>query len=254
MDGRIIGIIIILVLLLILVIICYVAYKKIKRKIRRFARMAWGTDSISAGIGKMESEYATTPKSVSSATGLYLPRIVRDFPEFHYDEMKERAENVLVSFLRSLDTQNAAFLTEGTEALKEKLSMHISMLKSQGIRSHYDDIKVHRTEIHQYRKEKGRCSIILQSAVEYVYYAQQGANVIAGRKDRKTQAKYNIHMIYVQDQDVVEDTREAALGLNCPNCGAPLTSLGAKVCAYCETPLVEFNIRIWNFNDIEEIR
>ncbi|MBQ7955339.1 MAG: zinc ribbon domain-containing protein [Lachnospiraceae bacterium] len=254
MEAIIIGLIIILVLILILILIFYIIYRNISKKVRGLSRAIWGTSSVSAGIKKMNMEYSTTPKSVSSATGLYLPRIVRDFPEFHYDEMKERAENVLISFLRGIDAQNVALLTEGTQELKDKLSMYVSMQKAQSLRSHYDKIKVHRTELHQYRKEKGRCSITFQSAVEFVYYTIKQGEVIAGRKDLKTQAKFNIKMIYIQDRDVIESMADAALGLNCPNCGAPLSGLGAKTCAYCDTPLIEFNIRVWNFSDVEEIK
>lgn len=251
MEWIVTGMIIVLVLLLILAAVIYIAYRNISRKVRGYSKMIFGTESVGQGLSQMQAEYAETPKSVSSATGLYLPRIVRDFPEFHYDEMKERAENVLVSYLRGIDGQNAALLTEGTSELKEKLSMHISMLKAQNIREHYEGIRVHRTEIHQYRKEKGRCSVIFQSAVEYRHYSEQQGKILAGRSDLKSQAKYNIRMIYVQDRDVIGATKDAALGLNCPNCGAPLSSLGAKICAYCDTPLVEFNIRIWNFSDVE---
>ncbi len=253
-NPNLIALIIALVLLLILVLVVYIAYRKIQEKIRRFSRTLWGTNSVRAGISKMNREYSTTPKSVSSATSLQLPRIVRDFPEFHYDEMKERAENVLISYLRAVDSRNKNLLTEGTAELQEKLGMVISMLAAQSSRAHYEKIHVHRTEINQYRKEKGRCSIVFQSAVEYVYYTERQGELLAGRRDLKTQAKYNIEMIYIQDRDVVEDTRDMALGLNCPNCGAPLSGVGAKVCAYCDSPLVEFNIRVWNFSDVEEVK
>lgn len=254
MNKNLTGIIIILVLLLILAAVCYAVYRKIREKVRRFARMAWGSDSLSQGIRNMETEYASTPKSVSAGTGIYLPQIMKDFPEFHYDEMKERAENVLVSYLRSLDSLNAGLLTEGTWQLKEKLAMQIDMLRGKGRKTHYDKIKVHRTELHRYRKEKGRCSILFQSAVEYVYYTEQDGKAAEGRKDLKTQTKYNTELIYIQDREIVEDTRDMGLGLNCPNCGAPLSGLGARVCAYCDSPVVEWNILVWNFSDIEEIR
>ncbi len=254
MEGIIIGLIIVLILLLLLVLICYIVYKKITAKVRSFSRTVFGTNSLQAGIRKMDMEYSTTPKSVSSATGLYLPRIVRDFPEFHYDEMKERAENVLVSYLRGIDGQNPGILTEGTSELKDKLSMYISMLKAQGIKSHYDKIHVHKTEIHKYNKDEGRCSITFQSAVEFIYYSEKQGEVISGRKDIKTQAKFNTELIYIQDRDVIEESGDMALGLNCPNCAAPISGLGAKVCAYCDTPLIEFNIRVWHFGDIEEVK
>lgn len=251
MEWIITGMIIILVLILILVAIGYIVYRNVSKKVRGYSKMIFGTESLSSGLNQIQQEYAQTPKSVSSATGLYLPRIVRDFPGFHYDEMKERAQNVLVSYLHSIDRQDAAILSEGTQELKDRLSMRISMLKSQDIREHYENIRIHQTEIHQYRKEKGRCSIIFQSAVEYKHYSEQQGKIIAGRNDLKSQEKYNIRMIYIQDRDIMEDTRDTALGLNCPNCGAPLSSLGAKVCAYCDTPLIEFNIRIWYFSDVE---
>lgn len=254
MNPNLIGLIIVLVLLLTLAIVCYWAYKKITQKVRSFSKMIFGTTDIKAGINRAELQYATTPKSVAAATKLCLPRITKDFPDFHYDEMKEKAENVLVSYLRALDSRNKDVLYEGTQELKDKLAMQIAMLKNQGIETHYEQIKVHRTEIHQYRKDQGRCSIIFQSAVEYLHYAEQNGTVISGRKQMKTQAKYNVQMNYIQDRDIVEDTREQALGLNCPNCGAPLSTLGAKICAYCDSPLVEFNIKIWSFSDVEEVK
>lgn len=247
-------IIIALVLLLGLVGIVYYAYRTIRAKVRRFSRMAFGTDSLSEGFEQMESEYATTPKSVSAATGLYLPRVTKDFPDFHYDEMKERAENVLVSYLRSIDADNPLLLTEGTEELKDQLAMRVEMLRSQETEEHFSQINIHRTEISQYRKQRGRCSVVFQSAVEYFYYyKQKNGDILKGSPDTRMQAKYDVECIYIQDRDKVSGIREAALAVNCPNCGAPLSGLGAKVCAYCDTPIVELNIRSWNFSDVKEI-
>ncbi len=254
MDTTIKGLIIVLVLLLILVGIVYYAYRTIRRKIRRFSYMAFGTGSLLRGLGQGEAEYMTTPKSVSSATGLYLPRIMKDFPDFHYDEMKIRAENVLVSYLRSIDAQNSVLLTEGTAELKDRLMMRLEMMKSQGYAEHFSQMKIHRTEIFQYRKQKGRCSIIFQSAIEYFQYIKdKEGNIKNGSPNNLKQTRYNIECIYIQDRDLVEDIRDAALGLNCPNCGGPISGVGAKVCVYCNTPIVDINIRSWNFSHVEEV-
>ena len=60
-------------------------------------------------------------------------------------------------------------------------------------------------------------------------------------------------LVYIQDQDMIENQEDAGLGLNCPNCGAPLPGLGAKKCIYCDTPIVEYNLRVWNFSRVEEV-
>lgn len=228
----------------------YYAYRRIRKKLRGFSSMAFGTPDILQGLQSVEQESEITPKSVSAATSLYLPTIMREFPDFHYDEMKRRAENVLVSFLRSVDGLDASRLTEGTSELRGKLKLKIDMLRDAGRREHFENIRVHRTEISAYRKAKGRCSVIFQSAVEYHYWAEQGGQVTEGARDRLCQGRYNVELIYIQDREMVENTADAGLAMNCPNCGAPLPKLGAKRCAYCDSPIVEFNIRTWNFSDV----
>ena len=89
------GWIIVLVIVLALLISIWVLIKKITSKIESFSRMAFGTSDIRKGVEQMELEYATTPKSVSGMTNLYLPKIAADFPEFEYNEMRTRAVNVL---------------------------------------------------------------------------------------------------------------------------------------------------------------
>lgn len=251
-KGKLIAIIVILVLVLVIIGIVFCVYIKIRNKIRYYSKQLFGTSNIVDGVKSMEMEQALTPKSVSAATGLYLPSIMKDFPDFHYDEMKTRAENVLISYLRSVDARNANLLTEGTSELKDNLSMRISALRNMGQKEHFQNIKVHRTEIYQYRKAKGRCSIVFQSAVEYIHYLEQGGSIKKGRNDIREQSKYDIEVIYIQDRDMIENVNDAGLAMNCPNCGGPLPKLGAKVCAYCDSPVVEFNIRTWNFAAVEE--
>lgn len=252
MSGNIIGLIIALVLLLVLMGVVYYVYVKISNKVRNFSNMVFGTDDLLKGIKKQETEMAVTPKSVSSATDLYLPSIMRDFPEFHYDEMKTRAENVLTSYLRSVDTLSAGMLTEGTNELKDALSMRIQSLKNLNKREHFQNIKIHRTGIFQYRKNKGRVSIVFQIAVEYIHFLEEKGKIIKGRNDMQEQSKYNVEVIYIQDQDKVESIHESALGLHCPNCGAPISHLGVKKCEYCDSPVMEFNMRTWNFSKVKE--
>lgn len=253
MTAGQIGTIVILVLALAVLGGGYAAYRRIRRKVRDFSRIAFGTNTLAEGIRKMDREMETTPKSVSANTRLYLPQILRDFPEFHYDEMKSRAENILTGFLMGIDGKDAGRIREGTTGeLREKLALRIDALNNEGAEEHFRDIVIHRTEIRQYRRIKGRYSIIFQSAVQYRHYKQKGGAVTAGSDSRTEQSRYNVEMIYIQDRDMIENHADSGLGLNCPNCGAPLPKPGAGKCLYCDTPIVEFNIRIWNFSDVEE--
>lgn len=253
LTGQI-GTIVILVLVLVVGGAGFVAYRVIRNRIRNFTRMAFGSDTITGSFQNMEKMLEVTPKSVSAATSLYLPQILRDFPEFHYDEMKKRAENVLSGYLQGIDTKNAARLKEGTTSeLREKLSMKIDALKEENAGEHYKNIKIHRTEIKAYQKRKGRCSIVFQSAVQYYFFRKKDGQVTEGAEDRLVQTRYNVEMIYIQDRDVVENQADSGLAMNCPNCGAPLPGLGAKKCLYCDSPIVEFSIRIWNFSDVVKV-
>ncbi len=257
MNADVIGLIVALSLVLALVLTVgigiYLIYRKVHNTVTSYSRLLFGTENPAEGLRKIEMENAGTPKSIASATSLYLPQIMRDFPEFHYDEMKTRAENVLTSYLRSIDAVNASLLTEGTEELRESLGMRIQMLRNRECAEHFQRIHIHRTEISQYRREKGRCSVVMQSSVEYIHYVGQGTKVVSGRKDLKEQARYNVELVYIQDRDTVENLGDSGLGLNCPNCGAPLPGLGAKTCIYCDTPVVEFNIRVWQFCAVKEV-
>ena len=254
MKWVVIGIIVILVLLLILAAIIYGAFVYIRDRVRTYSKCILGSPSVCEGIKNRQREVSATPKSVASATRLYLPSIMKDFPEFHYDEMKGRAENVLTSFLRSVDAQNNSILTEGTNELKDKLLMRIEALRREGKKEHFQNIRIHRTEIQQYRKVKGRCSVVFQSAVECKHYLEKDGKIIKGSNQLLEQSKYNVELIYIQDREQIEDLGDAGLALNCPNCGAPLSSLGAKTCEYCGTPIIEFNIKTWNFSDVKETK
>lgn len=249
----IVGIIIILVLILVIIGWIYFFIRKAKRAVESFSREAFGTSDIMQGLKQVEQEYSVTPKSVSAMTSLYLPKIKRDFPEFHYDEMKVRAENVLTSYLLAVDQMNAGVLKEGNQELKDKLSMRIEMLKGAGEREHFQSIKLHRTEITDYKKRNGTCIITFQTSLQY-YHTRKDENgkILEGREDMLTQSKYNTDVIYIQDRELLKDERDLSLGINCPNCGAPISGTGSKVCQYCGTPVVELNIYAWTFSNVTE--
>lgn len=245
--------IVLMIVILMLIRKGILAFRRVKRKVEDTSMMLFDTPDLQEGIRRQNLSAQTTPKSVAGVTSIYLPLIMKDFPDFHYEEMRVRSENVLVSYLQSIDENDASQLSEGTNELKEKLSMHIEMLQNRNQEEHFKEIKTHRTEIYKYRKQKGRCSIVFQTSVQYKHYVLENSKVIQGNTDFLEQSRYNVEVMYIQDRDIVEENgQDASLAMNCPNCGAPLKMLGAKKCEYCGSPVLELNIKVWNFDSVEE--
>ena len=161
---------------------------------------------ISEIINENDAEIRETPKSVSAMTSVYLPILQKDFPELNWYEFKNNAVN--------------------------ELKKHLSLT--------YDSFTVHRTEMYRYAKDKGSCTVIFQSAVEYI------------ENGLKNQTRYNTHMVYIQDSEIVGDG--SSYSTTCPNCGAPITSLGTMQCEYCDSIITPVNVKVWKFLKAEEIK
>jgi hypothetical protein len=222
-------------------------------KYRTMCNLLFNTDTLIDGIKKRNQKVENTPKSISAMTRIYLPQISKDFPEFHYNEMRERSESILKSYFLAIDKNKISLLTEGSIELKNQLEMYLNSNTSHSQVEHFKNCKIHDTEIYKYTKSKGKVIITFQSAVQFFhYFTASDGSIINGEKDIYKQALYNISVYYIQNSSMVESSMEQGLGLNCPNCGAPIHSLGLKYCAYCGTEIIEVNRFMWVFGEIAE--
>ena len=242
------GLIIFVCILIILAGAAYMA----RLKLEEFSYKLFGTKSIIDGMNRIANEVATTPKSVSSMTKIMEPQIVKDFPEFVWNEFKDKAENMLKAALTSISTKNIEKLPEDTsEEVVQQITNIIEDNESSGIEEHYDSIFIHQTEIANYRKTNGKCVITIQCAVQYYHYKEKEGLVIFGDKKRLKQTKYNIELLYIQDSQAAGIGN--AIGAKCPSCGAPITNLGAKSCDYCGTGVIPINIKVWSLHKFAEV-
>ena len=248
---EIIKLVILLLFLAAIVITVVVIYKRVTRKLRSLSSQLFGTTDFIQGLTKVADIEAETPKSVSAMTRLMEPQIMRDFPEFSWDEFKHKAENMLTSALLAISASNPAILVEASEDIKKQVINIIEENRANNIGETYSDIQIHQTEIADYRKQNGKCVITIQSAVGYQFYKMQDGKVIDGDKKRKTQTKYNIELVYIQDAESVKIAN--AVATTCPQCGAPVKSLGAKFCEYCGNGIVPINIRVWSLHKFYEV-
>ena len=81
-------------------------YLRIRKSIRLFSMATFGTEHLIEGIQGHKDKLATTPKSVSGMTGICLPQIQRDFPEFSLEEAVQKAEDQLKAALAAIERQD----------------------------------------------------------------------------------------------------------------------------------------------------
>ena len=223
----------------------------IRNKLRNVSRQLFGTESIVDGLNRQADIAAETPKSVSGMTRLMEPQIMRDFPDFSWSEFKHRAENMLTSALLAISSERPERLVDASEEVKNQVLNIIADNQATQVREVYNNIKIHQTEISNYRKDKGNCIIVIQSAVEYYHYKVSGDHVTEGSRERKVQTKYNVELLYVQDGE--EKEFDNAFTTTCPQCGAPVRGLGNMICEYCGAHVVPINTKVWSLHKLYQV-
>lgn len=237
------GIISLFIYVVIIAGIVYIVYN-----VSRAVKNAASTVALlKKGLEGQENEIETSPKSVNGMTALCIPRISKDFPEFNWHEFKQKSENMLKSALLSITKKDAALVIDASGDLKNQIALVISSNKEAGIDEIYQNITIHQTEIADYRKTAGTCIITLQTSIGFIHYQKKADSIILGSDTALTQTRFNVELLYIQDADKVS-AKEKALSITCPSCGAPVTGVGQKVCAYCGCAITEINVHAWALN------
>lgn len=240
---------ILLVLILILIIAAGISVLVIQHKLKQVSRAAFGTDSFLEGMKKQEELISETPKSVSGMTKIYLPAIEKDFPEFSFAEFQKKSENRLKEVLAAVEKQDLACIGGASAELKRQVRLWIEDDRRQGIREQYQNIRIHQTAISRYEKKAGSCAVTFQSAVEYktARWKEQEEKP----ELKKIQTRYDMEWVYIQDVEKLPENVKS-VAVNCPNCGAPVTNLGAKFCEYCGSAMELLSTRVWSLDHIKE--
>ncbi len=225
----------------------------LRSKIRNFSRSLFGTDSLIDGYKQQTHEYNETPRSLHSMTKVYLPLILHDFPEFEYETYRNKVESLLRSYFTAVSTKKASALTEECSlTLKNNVQGIIDDLNFKNQKRIFSSVTLHDIQIAKYVKNGATATVFFEASVGcYSYIEDEKGNVVSGSREEKNQSVYQIGLVYVQDIDKIGSHLEG-LGINCPNCGAPVKTLGKKVCEYCGTPISEINVRAWQFNSVLE--
>ena len=233
----------------------YYAYRKIKRKVEDVSQALFGTDSLVEGWNKQADELAATPKSVSGMTRIFEPQIQRDFPDFHIEQFKDKVENALMLALQAISAADAGIferqIKDGvSEEFLAQIKNRIRENETEAVTEHYEQIQIHQTEIANYEKKQGTCVITFQSAVGYLHYCEKAGKDLSGSKELTEQTRYNVQLMYIQNEKLAG--MDNAVGTTCPNCGAPITNLGAAYCEYCGSAVTLLNLKVWTLHSFDE--
>lgn len=225
---------------------------------RRHLRRLQGALPV-ALLGRLQQELTSgninlqnqEPVSLSGMDRVFAPQIQADFPELNLEELKRRVERLAITTLTAINSQDAGQLSESHELYLAQVKQYLKRLKALGQREQYSEVTVHRVVISDYRKDQGTCQIRFQLAVGARYRRTDQSDRLLAGQDEITQFSVSIEALYVQDKDHPGMLLPEALAVNCPNCGAPVASLGDRRCAFCGSAIEPINNKVWTFSRFE---
>lgn len=212
----------------------------VQLRARKFLKEYFNASSFKEAFNKSEEETAETPKSVSSMDSLYIDRIEKDFPDLNINELKSNSEKVIIDTLNAIEEKDKNCMI-ASEKINSYIKSKIDDLKGGEVV--YDNIKFHKTVVNRYERNDRIATIYLASSLEY-YYSKNGET------GKKVQTRFKTEYIYIIDSEKLGNVK--SLGLNCPNCGAPIKTLGHKHCDYCNTGVIDIVKKSWIINNIKE--
>ena len=207
-----------------ILILALIIYLKIKSSIPKEYRNEFNFKEAVKVSKEIAKEERSRPKAASGITNLLIPQIMKDFPDFNVEEFYTLVESNLRAVFNIIETKDLSLITSSLEPLKGNLKEIVNDLKRSDINIRYDDIVFHKHALRNYIKEQGIATLTISSSLEYYYYYD------------KEKAK----------------TKLSVIGLNCPNCGAPLEGFSQTTCKYCGTHTIELDLKSWRFISYKE--
>ena len=219
---------------------------KIKNKIKDILSGFGFSDfnELSKQIKRGELEARNTPKHAPGMTKLLIPKIVKDFPNFSEKELFNKVESSLLLIFKCLENKKIDN-NEELVMIKEKLQEKINDMKENNIEEKYYDVKFHNHALKYYIKDSSTLNITVSTSLEYFYEKKNKNEILVDYTKYKKQTLYTIDFIYVYDPSKTSE-HQSLIGINCPNCGAPVKELGNKICRYCNSGLEDINLKSWH--------
>ena len=171
---------------------------------------------------------ATVPKSLSAVEKFVMPQLLNDFPEFNVAAAIDRVKSDAALFYRSAIENKVLFSDKTTTALLENLILPKDVK---------GNIIIHKAALSAYNKLGHDRILTYQASAEYM-----------DTSDTRNQKRLILKYIAASDDDFSQNIHT----FTCPNCGAPVPTIGDKVCKYCGIALQTSTSLGWYLMDIRE--
>lgn len=232
-----------LIVIAIIVLAIFLGAMFIKHKLnsatKKYLGMSLGqtADLISNGLREENS----TPKAISNVSAMYKPKLMWDFPDMTYERFLEMANTALTSILTAIEKESTGGIENATDTLKSQVYDRICDNHDRKLVEHFDDIKLHRTGIADYKTTSDTATAVFEISFQCVHYFE-GRDKLP---DHPSQLAASVTLSY--GREFAEDSRSLTYSHNCPNCGAPVYSVGGKMmkCTYCGTGISEEIYKSW---------
>ncbi len=212
-----------------IVIIASIAiYCTIKTKIKKFSRNVLGTKDIIEGLKNIELEANSVPISLGGGDSIYLPKITRDFQDYHRDIMETKVKDFMFQYLSGVNSIEM----NTSESVKRSLDNdYTTNLRGVG----YNNIVIHDAAIYGYEKGSELATVSYQVTAEYM------------KLNKKVQTKYSVSLVYM-----FKDTEFEGVAVRCNYCNAPLEDENTT-CTYCGAQVVRNIEKVWKVNDYKKL-
>ena len=146
----------------------------IKHKLRDVSRSLFGTNSFIDGINKQKEEMSETPRSLHAMTSVYLPQIMRDFPQFDYELYRNKAKSLLRSYFTVVQTKKASALSEECSlTLKNYVQGIIEDLNARNVKQIFREVVIHDVQIARYIKTGATVTILFEVSTGLYSYIEE---------------------------------------------------------------------------------
>ncbi len=215
------------ILLIILVGAGLVALRFVIRAALRVGNLA----TVLSGLLKnADLKAETTPRSLSSSEPLLLDRIRRDFPEYNPELIRQRVMQDARTFYESAQAGRCLYTGGISDQLRERLPSFLPPDVA-------GNVQVHKVALAAYDDRSEDRVLTFQAAAAF-------------RDPAGTTRQRRLILTYLAAWST--DTQTGVKRSNCPNCGAPIPTVGSKICQYCGTALKVWAGTGWLLTDLRE--